>query len=106
MEYPHYDAENNKNKDGYKVTGDGNAPNSGAKPGNESFSENPHSLLHDKENDIPEQLYNINDKAYHDSSKEDFTFTVSNFLHAHQTEEDDASDLRVDMQFKTPDGDR
>ena len=106
MDNTNHDTENNKNKEGYKVIGDGNAPNCPAQPGNESFNDNPHAVIHTKDADIPGKEFNINDKAYHDSSKEDFTPTISNFLHANQTPEDDASDIRIDMQFKTPDGDR
>lgn len=100
MDYPNYEGKHNKDKDGYKVPGDGNAPNVGGKPGNESFEENPKSPTHKSPDDIPGKEFNTGDKAFHDSSKEDFTRTTSNFLHA------DDSHVEIDMNGKTPDGDR
>lgn len=104
MDYPNYEGKHNKNTDGYKVPGDGNAPNRPAKPGNESFEENPYGMTHKSPDDIPGKEFNIGDKAFHDSSEEDFVPTISKFLHA--DEEDTDSDFRIDMQFKRPDGDR
>ena len=102
MEYPNYEGKHNKKVDGYKVPGDGNAPNSQPKPGNESFEENPNAMTHKSPDDIPGKAFNTGDKAFHDSSTADFTPTVSNFLHANN----DDSDLDIDMDFKKPDGDR
>lgn len=104
MDYPNYEGKHNKNVDGYKVPGDGNAPNHSGKPGNESFEENPNAMVHKSPDDIPGKEFNTGDKAFHDSSQEDFVPTISKFLHAN--EDDTASDMRIDMQFKTPDGDR
>jgi hypothetical protein len=107
MDYPNYEGKHNKNKDGYKVPGDGNAPNHmDAQPGNESFEENPNAMTRKSPDDIPGQEFNTDAKAFHDSSKADFTPTVSNFLHAESQDDQSDSDLRIDMQFKTPDGDR
>ena len=94
--------EHNKNTEGYKVPGDGNAPNLSPPPGNRSFEENPDKVTHKSESDIPGKEFNIGDKAYFDSSKKDFVKTVSNHHHANEGE-----DLhRVDMHYKKPDGDR
>lgn len=93
----------NKNIDGYKVTNDGNAPNIPPRPGNGSFEDNPNAMTSKSRDDVPGREFNTGDKAFHDSSKADFTLTLSNFLHAGDAGE---SDLRIDMQFKTPDGDR
>ena len=106
MDYPNYEGKHNKNVEGYKVPGDGNAPNHSAKPGNESFEENPHAMTHKGPDDVPGKQFNIGDKAYHDSSQSDFTPTISNFLQAEHHKNDVESDLRIDMQFKKPDGDR
>lgn len=95
----------NKNIDGYKVPDDGNAPNTPPQSGNGSFENNPHSMTPKSPDAIPGKQFNTGDKAFHDSSEADFTPTVSNFLHADDSD-DEASDLRIDMQFKTPDGDR
>ncbi len=92
--------ENNKDKQGYKVPGDGNVPNIPDGPGNKTFEE--HSFLpeHQTEDDIPGKEFNIGDKAHFDSSKEDFVKTVSNFK----------SSKTDETAFKTnprkPDGDR
>ena len=74
----------NKNIDGYKVEGDGNAPNvtNPPVPENRSFEQNPHAVVKKDENDVPGKEFNINDKAYFDSSKEDFVKTVSSMHHA------------------------
>ena len=106
MDYPNYEGKHNKNVDGYKVPGDGNAPNNQPQPGNDSFEENPHTMTHKSPDDIPGKEFNTGDKAFHDSSKADFTPTVSNFLHAESANDDSETEYRIDMQFKTPDGDR
>lgn len=107
MDYPNYEGKHNKDTDGYKVPGDGNAPNKiDAHPRNASFEENPHAMTHKRADDIPGQQFNTGDKAFHDSSRADYTPTVSNFLHAESQPDDDDSDYRIDMQFKSPDGDR
>ena len=93
--------ENNKNVEGYKVPGDGNAPNRMPEPGNKSFEENPHHVTHLSEDDIPGKEFNIGDKAYSQSSKSDFIETVSKHNHASP---DDG--IHVDLHYKTPDGDR
>ena len=73
--------EKDPNKDGYKVPGDGNPPNDPPKPGNQSFEPNPHSLDEKTPKDIPGKEFNVNDKAYADSSKKDFVETVSKMNH-------------------------
>lgn len=104
MDYPNYEGKHNKNTEGYKVPGDGNAPNHMGQPGNDSFEENPHAMVRKSPDDIPGQEFNTGDKAFHDSSREDFVPTISKFLHAEDDHTD--SDMCIDMQFKTPDGDR
>jgi hypothetical protein len=76
----------NENIDGYKVEGDGNAPNTSnpPKPGNKSFEKNPDAVTEKSEKNIPGKEFNINDKAYFDSSKEDFVQTVSKMHHANE----------------------
>lgn len=103
MDYPNYQGKHNKNVEGYKVPGDGNAPNGLPEPGNGSFVENPHAVQHKSPDDIPGKEFNTGDKAFFDSSSKDFVKTVSSLHHAG---EDDDSETRIDMQFKTPDGDR
>lgn len=100
MENTHDAHNRNENVEGYKVTGDGNVPNDLPQPGNRSFEENPHAMTHKSEADIPGQEFNIGDKAYHDSSNEDFVKTVSSLHHANT----DRS--HIDLSYKTPDGDR
>ena len=92
--------ENNENVDGYKVPGDGNVPNSLAAPGNESFEENPNSVIHKKEEDIPGKEFNTGDKAFADSSKENFVKTASALHYGNDAE------VHVDLHYKKPDGDR
>lgn len=92
--------ENNENVDGYKVPGDGNVPNSPGASGNESFEENPNAIMHKKEEDIPGKEFNIGDKAYSDSSKENFVKTVSALNYGNDAE------VHVDLHYKKPDGDR
>ncbi|MFT3795699.1 hypothetical protein [Flavobacterium sp.] len=105
MDYPNYKGKHNKNTDGYKVPGDGNAPNHmEVQPGNGSFEPNPNAMEHKSPGDIPGQQFNTGDKAFFDSSSADFVRTVSALHHADETDAD--SELRIDMQFKTPDGDR
>ncbi len=107
MDYPNYEGKHNANRDGYKVPGDGNAPNHpDLRAGNESFQDNPNAVAHKSPDDIPGQEFNIGDKAFHDSSKADFTPTISNFLHAESQPDEGDSEYRIDMQFKSPDGDR
>lgn len=93
--------ENNWETEGYKVPGDGNVPNELPEGGNQTFEENPAKPVHKDENDITGKEYNIGDKAFFDSSKEDFVKTVSNFKHA-------ISEVNpnVDLSYKKPDGDR
>lgn len=91
----------NENVEGYKVTGDGNASNHLPEPGNQSFEENPHSMTHKSAEDIPGKEFNIGDKAFFDSSKEDFVKTVSSLHHATT-----ADISNIDLNYKTPDGDR
>ena len=80
---PHDDPKGkNSNVDGYKVEGDGNAPNRPPAPGNASFDPNPAAAEPHISTDIPGQEFNINDKAYADSSKKDFVKTVSAMQHA------------------------
>ena len=76
---------NNPEIDGYKVQGDGNAPNltNPPKAENRTFEKNPNAAPKPK-SDIPGKEFNLNDKAYHDSSKEDFVKTVSAVHHADQ----------------------
>lgn len=93
--------ENNSNTEGYKVPGDGNVPNELPEGENRTFEENHRRPLHTDEKDIPGQQFNINDKAYFDSSKEDFIKTVSNHKHASPK-----INTNVDLSYKTPDGDR
>jgi hypothetical protein len=100
MENQH-EAGHNKNKEGYKVPGDGNAPNHLPEPGNQSFEENPNAMTHKSPDDIPGKEFNTGDKAFFDSSKEDFVKTVSSLHHA--TKEDIQN---IDLHYKTPDGDR
>lgn len=97
--------EHNANEQGYKVTGDGNVPNEAATPGNRSFDENPHAITPKSAQDIPGTEFNTGDKAFHDSSKDDFVKTISS-LHHGEPEIEPGDDLRVDMRYKTPDGDR
>ncbi|SCX80190.1 hypothetical protein [Flavobacterium caeni] len=104
MDYPNYKGQRNKNTDGYKVPGDGNQPNKiDMVPGNESFAENPHAMTHKTAEDIPGQQYDTGDKAFHDSSKADFSLTVSNFVHAGSQANTESTS---DGQAKAPDGDR
>jgi len=97
--------DNNQNVEGYKVPGDGNAPNSPPPAGNRSFEENPHHIEHLGEDDIPGKEFNIGDKAYFDSSKEDFIKTVSSLHHA-QPEPDENRKDNINLSNKKPDGDR
>ena len=83
----------NENVEGYKVEGDGNAPNNPPQPRNESFGQNPHSESQKSENDIPGKEFNINDKAHNDSSKEDFVKTVSKMHHADEDDEKLGKDI-------------
>lgn len=106
MDYPNYEGKHNKDVDGYKVPGDGNAPNHSAQPGNGSFERNPNAVEHKDPSDIPGQQFNTGDKAFFDSSEADYTPTVSKFLHAEAQPDETDSDYRIDMQFKSPDGDR
>ncbi|MGK4568090.1 hypothetical protein [Flavobacterium sp. 3HN19-14] len=78
------DSDRNKNIDGYKVEGDGNAENvtNPPIPENRTFEENPDKMKSKSESDIPGKEFNINDKAYFESSKSDFVKTVSNMHHA------------------------
>lgn len=104
MDYPDYTSNHNKGVDGYKIPGDGNAPNAMAKPGNASFDENPHAMTSKNPEDQIGQEFNTGDKAFHDSSAHDFVKTVSSLHHA--SPEDEDYEQRILMQFKTPDGDR
>lgn len=79
-------SEKDPNKDGYKVPGDGLPPNDPPKPGNQSFEPNPNSLDDKKPSDIPGKEFNINDKAYSDSTKKDFVETVSKMNHANESD--------------------
>jgi hypothetical protein len=97
--------EHNANEQGYKVTGDGNVPNDISAAGNRSFQENPHAVHAKSSEDIPGTEFNTGDKAFHDSSKEDFVKTVSSVHHA-ESESESESGLHVDLSYKTPDGDR
>jgi hypothetical protein len=97
--------EHNANEQGYKVTGDGNVPNEAASPGNRSFEENPHAITPKSAQDIPGTEFNTGDKAFHDSSKDNFVKTVSNHHHA-EPESNSNSGINVDMSYKKPDGDR
>ena len=74
----------NKNIDGYKVEGDGNAENATNRPvpENRTFEQNADAAVKKSENDVPGKEFNINDKAYFDSSKSDFVKTVSGMHHA------------------------
>ena len=101
MENTEKSPSHNKNVEGYKVPGDGNVPNAPAFPGNKSFDENSHKTTHKSPEDIPGKEFNIGDKAYADSSKEDFVKTVSNYKHA-----DKPVSPNGDLRFKKPDGDR
>ena len=94
--------ERNENVEGYKIPGDGNAPNSLPQPGNKSFEENPHAAEHKNKDDIPGKEFNIGDKAFFDSSKEDFVKTVSMYHHASPEQERRSAD----PLNKKPDGDR
>jgi len=96
-------SQNNKNVEGYKVPGDGNAPNSPAVPGNKTFEEKSVLPEHQSEADIPGKEFNTGDKAFFDSSKEDFVETVSRFHHANL---DSKKNNDVDLSYKKPDGDR
>lgn len=100
MEDRHEAHDHNENVEGYKVTGDGNAPNHLPPPGNQSFEENPHAMTHKSEDDIPGKEFNTGDKAFHDSSKEDFIKTVSSLHHAVPDKKS------LDLSYKKPDGDR
>ncbi len=67
-------------------------------PGNESFQHaqndpNPHIG-----SEILSEKYNINDKAHHDSSAEDFVKTVSNFHHAEPKNGGSESDTSGDSR--------
>jgi len=95
------ESERNKDIRGYKVEGDGNAPNPLPAPGNHSFEENPHAVVHKDLNDIPGKEFNIGDKAFFDSSKEDFVRTVSAMHHAAPD-----VDPNITLDEKKPDGDR
>ncbi|MDI1256647.1 MAG: hypothetical protein PSV16_11160 [Flavobacterium sp.] len=77
-------SERNKNIDGYKVEGDGNAENvtNPQIPENRSFEQRPDAIVKKSESDVPGKEFNINDKAYFDSSKADFVKTVSSMHHA------------------------
>jgi hypothetical protein len=46
--------QNNAKAQGYKVTGDGNVPNTAATPGNRSFNGNPHAVTSKSAQDMPE----------------------------------------------------
>lgn len=92
---------NNREVEGYKVPGDGNLPNESPEPGNQTFEENPAHPVQKDAADIPGQEFNLNDKAYFDSSKEDFVKTVSQLHHAHPD-----LNTEVDLSYKKPDGDR
>jgi len=81
MEEHIYNPEKDPKKDGYKVPGDGLPPNDPPKPGNKGFEPNPNSLDDKKPSDIPGKEFNINDKAYSDSTKKDFVETVSKMNH-------------------------
>jgi len=105
MDYPITQPENNEDKDGYKVPGDGNVPNASAKPSNHSFDENPHAMIHKIESDIPGNEFNTGDKAFHDSSKKNFIETVSKMHHANPETRSNLN-IQVDMSYKKPDGDR
>lgn len=72
----------NRQVDGYKIPGDGNAPNTPPQPGNESFEPNPDAVKDKDSSDIPGKQFNINDKAYFDSSQKDYVKTVSAMHHA------------------------
>jgi len=84
METSDKNAGRNKDIDGYKVEGDGNAPNitNPPVPENRTFEQNPDQVVRKSEEDIPGKEFNINDKAYFESSKEDFVKTVSSVHHA------------------------
>ncbi|GEP50610.1 hypothetical protein FNO01nite_12820 [Flavobacterium noncentrifugens] len=86
MEEHIYNPKKDPNKDGYKVPGDGLPPNDPPKPGNHSFETNPNSLDDKKPGDIPGKEFNINDKAYSDSTKKDFVETVSKMNHANESD--------------------
>jgi hypothetical protein len=105
MDTTNNEQDNNENVEGYKVPGDGNAPNSPPAPGNRSFEENPHHMTHKSQDDIPGKEFNIGDKAFFDSSKEDFVKTVSSHHHA-QPGADSNRAASVDLSYKKPDGDR
>ncbi len=92
--------ENNKDKQGYKVPGDGNVPNIPDAPGNKTFEENSFLAEHRTEEDIPGKKFNIGDKAHFESSKEDFVKTVSN------SHSGDSEILESKINKKKPDGDR
>lgn len=79
--------EKDPNKDGYKVPGDGNPPNDLPQPGNHSFEPNPNAADIKSKKDIPGKEFNINDKAYSDSSKKDYVKTVSKMNHAGENRE-------------------
>jgi hypothetical protein len=81
METHEENPEHDPKKDGYKIPGDGNPPNDPPLPGNESFEPNPNAETQKDPSDIPGKEFNINDKAYFDSSKEDFVETVSKLRH-------------------------
>ena len=106
MDNTQKDQQHNQNVEGYKVPGDGNAPNKLPEPGNQSFDENPHAMTHKTEAEIPGKEFNIGDKAYHDSSKHDFIKTVSNHHHANEIDVEQLNVDAIDMSYKKPDGDR
>lgn len=101
METPRDTSHHNKNIEGYKVPGDGNERNDLPQPGNKSFEENPNAMTHKSQDDIPGKEFNTGDKAFFDSSKEDFVKTVSSLHHATPT-----NLKNIDLAHKTPDGDR
>jgi hypothetical protein len=102
MENTNETPERNKDINGYKVEGDGNAPNPlHPEPGNRSFEENPHAVVHKDSDDIPGKEFNTGDKAFFDSSNEDFVKTVSAL---HHTIPD--IDPNITLEDKKPDGDR
>ncbi|WP_309642542.1 hypothetical protein [Flavobacterium sp.] len=102
MENTQKTPENNSNVEGYKVPGDGNAPNVMPAGGNQTFEENAEKRLRKDNADVPGMEFNIGDKANFDSSKEDFIKTVSNHNHASPL----GIDTNVDLSYKKPDGDR
>lgn len=101
MENTHDQPDRNQDVAGYKIPGDGNAPNAIPPPGNRSFEENPHAVIHKNPNDIPGAEFNIGDKAYFDSTKTDFIKTVSSHHHA-----EPEIDQNAYLKEHKPDGDR